>query len=122
MRGVTLPRRLFICTRLVKPSRQALGEVTCEQALYFGNQRTSRVSGTRNNTREFAARFVRPSKWRACLQTVGEGKGEILVRLNFSLSSPISLPTMQPTPGNCPPTPPLSQHFALSKNKVLMVV
>ena len=24
--------------------------------------------------------------------------------------------------GNCPPTPPLSQHFALSKNQKLMLV
>ena len=80
MRGVTLRRRLFICTSFVKPSRQALGEVTWEQALYFWESKElkSRVSGLRNKTREFAARFARLSLWRACSQAIGEGKGGIL--------------------------------------------
>ena len=86
MRGVTLRRRLFICTSFVKPSRQAVGEVTCEQALYFGKSKElkSWVSGTRNKTREFAAHFARPSQWRACSQARGEGKGGILGSLYVS--------------------------------------
>ena len=91
MRGVTLRRRLFICTSFVKPSRQAVGEVTCEQALYFGKSKElkSWVSGTRNN-------FARPSQWRACSQARGEGKGGILGSLYVSGKLP-TYPFPKPT-------------------------
>ena len=85
MRGVTLRRRLFICTSFVKPSRQAVGEVTCEQALYFGKSKELK-----------SCHFARPSQWRACLQARGEGKGGILGSLYVSGKLP-TYPFPKPT-------------------------